>query len=180
VPSGYASWPSAYVTRVGWIAMRSGTSSGQATSGWYSGASMCVATWPGPPRRFGTGGSDPDGFEPLGQQMGQGAPQIPADPSGTRFVGDRLKTAPRSPAGLKGQATKPKVTGSNPVGRVPRCLSAVTREHQDRPRRARRRPHGPGPRDPRLDARSPDQPQWSRQGGVDATHQAAIPARVPA
>ena len=36
------------------------------------------------------------------------------------------------------------------------------RGHQDRPRRGGRWPRSPRPRDPRLDARSPDQPQRSR------------------
>ena len=36
------------------------------------------------------------------------------------------------------------------------------RGHQDRPRRGGRRPRRPGPGDPRLDARSPDQPERPR------------------
>ena len=54
----------------------------------------------------------------LGQQMGQHASQIPADPSGTRFAENRLKACPRSPADPPVRATKPKVTGSNPVWRI--------------------------------------------------------------
>ena len=47
------------------------------------------------------------------------------------------------------------------------------RGHQDRPRRGGRRPRRPGSGDPRLDARSPDQPQRSQTASCSSRPRAA-------
>ncbi|MDX6624751.1 MAG: hypothetical protein QOE75_2683 [Solirubrobacterales bacterium] len=57
----------------------------------------------------------------MGQEMGQQAPQIPADPSVVRFRENRLKRAPRSPAEWLRRAHNPMVSGSNPAPAIGRA-----------------------------------------------------------
>jgi hypothetical protein len=54
----------------------------------------------------------------VGQEVGQGAPQIPADLSRTRSAEDRTRPCSTYLSRTPSPSTKPKVTGSNPVWRV--------------------------------------------------------------
>ena len=60
--------------------------------------------------------------------MGQGAPQIPADPLVARLRQTRLKPCPRSPAGPLARAHNPKVAGSNPAPRLTSATRAAITE----------------------------------------------------
>ena len=68
----------------------------------------------------------------------------------------------------------------DPPGPPHRPRGPDPRGHEDRPRRAGRRPRRPGPGNPRLDARSPDQPQRPRlRAALPDAHAAASGASAP-